>query len=466
MSVDDAESQENELLVLESIFDKRQFIRSNENVGGQFYIMIDLPNHFQVSYSIRKDGKEKISDLGEQQVPDVDGMEQTIDVNYLPPILMNFMLPSMYPSQLSPTFTLSCKWLTPLQLSTLCHGLDNLWNEQDFHSEILYEWVQYLNENTLTVLNITSPFALNVERNQQNDSRAIQDVESVDSLLEYLLDFDVKETQFQFSINYFNCNVCFEEKPGNLCVIFHQCKHVYCSNCMTDYFLIQITDGSVRSLTCPEAKCETQADPSLVKTLVDEETYEKYDRFLLQSALDCMNDIVYCPRCQTPVLKETDETMGICPSCKYSFCTLCKRCYHGISKCPVNSKELLKLREQYLAATDDEKLALEKRYGRKVLKNAVEELYSESWLSQFTQTCPSCNTKIEKIDGCNKMTCFKCTNNFCWICNKLISSSDPYAHYQNNANACYNKLFEGIVVDDLDDSDDEDGWVNLVDRLQ
>lgn len=312
----------------------------------------------------------------------------------------------------------------------------------------------------MELLEINSPFQILViprSGKVDSDTRAIQDIESVESLLQYILDYDMKEAQYQFSINYFDCNVCFCEKVGSQCVQFPKCEHVYCKQCMSEYFRIQITDGSVRALTCPEEKCETQADPNLVKSLVEGEVYEKYERFLLQSTLECMGDISYCPRCQFPVIKEKSDNMGCCPNCDYIFCVLCKRGFHGVSKCPLKSEELQKIRDEYLNGTKEEREALEQKYGRKVLQRLIEEHYSEAWVETFAKKCPSCQTVIEKIDGCNKMTCFKCKKNFCWLCGKLLATADPYMHFNEPAAGCFNKLFEGVIEFD---SDEEEEWIN------
>lgn len=76
-----------------------------------------------------------------------------------------------------------------------------------------------------------------------------------------------------------------------------------------------------------------------VKQLVDEELFARYDRLLLQSSLDLMADVVYCPRqsCGTAVMMEPDTTMGICSACQYAFCTLCKLGYHGVSHCKIRA---------------------------------------------------------------------------------------------------------------------------------
>lgn len=72
---------------------------------------------------------------------------------------------------------------------------------------------------------------------------------------------------------------------------------------------------------------------------MDEELFARYDRLLLQSTLDLMADVVYCPRksCGTAVMVEPDTTMGICSACQYAFCTLCKLGYHGVSNCKLRA---------------------------------------------------------------------------------------------------------------------------------
>ena len=361
-------------------------------------------------------------------------------------------------------------FLVLFQLTKLCKQLDNIWSDQGPGVEVLFEWMQFLVDEILSFLEISSPFllsriSLNNLREYSSDKqsylydiRARQDIASVDDLVNYLTVYDSHESIRQFNISYINCGVCFIEKLGKDCVQFQQCKHIYCAECITNYFIIQIRDGSVRSLNCPEDKCESQADPNLVKKLVPSEVYEQYDNYLLQSTLDCMEDMTYCPRktCQTAVLLEPDSrNMGRCPGCKLVFCVFCKRTYHGITNCAINNKELLILRNEYLNGNEEVRNALEKKYGKKRLQTVVDEYYTEAWMEKFSKHCPSCKTSIEKINGCNKMVCLKCKCYFCWLCGKPLSHADPYIHFSDMKSPCYNKLFLGVDIDADDWSDDE-----------
>ncbi|XP_066288072.1 E3 ubiquitin-protein ligase RNF14-like [Branchiostoma lanceolatum] len=304
------------------------------------------------------------------------------------------------------------------------------------------------NESELTVT-LVETYGEEKEREttkEVGDPRAIQDLASPSLLVPAIVEYDQERRQHMFNTTMYNCNVCFGEKLGADCIGFKGCDHVYCKECMKGYFQVQISEGNVQCLQCPEPKCESQALPSQVQELVGGELFARYDRLLLQSSLDGMADVVYCPRksCQCPVMLEPDSKMGGCTACQYTFCTLCKLAYHGVSPCRIKPDDLRKLREEYLAASDEGKKFLEKRYGRKSIKQALEETFSEEWLKKYAKECPQCGTHIQKLDGCNKMTCIKCRAYFCWLCGMLLHHSNPYGHFNKPGSKCYNLLFQGM----------------------
>ncbi|KAI8930446.1 hypothetical protein NX059_012397 [Plenodomus lindquistii] len=76
-----------------------------------------------------------------------------------------------------------------------------------------------------------------------------------------------------------------------------------------------------------------------------------------------------------------------CPHCDYQFCHACGRAWesHTLETC--------------------KKIQLEEEQARIV---ASRELGFKS--------CPNCNVQIEKVAGCDHMTCGRCQHEFCWIC--------------------------------------------------
>jgi len=465
---EDRERQENELAALESIFDdERLFIRAAEGFGGQLSVSVNFPEECSFFYPEIKTSRSQ--DEEKASTSDERANHQKLGIKHLPPIVLNFDLPPDYPSKAIPDFTLSCKWLPVQKISILCKALDEAFVEGD-GNEILYEWTTILSEQTCDILEISGSLVLEVARDNTKDGvdgRSVQDIANMAGLVSYLIDYNQSEETRLFKTSYILCGVCFNEKFGLMCVQFHQCKHVFCKQCMAEYFTVQINDGSVKALICPEGKCETQADPAMVKSLVDSELFERYDKLLLQRTLECMSDITYCPRkaCQAPVLREEDLDMARCPTCHFVFCILCHNTYHGRAKCPLSSEEMKKLRETYINGTEEEKEELIKKYGKKVFQRMIEEGYSEAWLERFSQKCPKCKAGIQKIDGCNKMTCFQCRTNFCWLCNAFLNQLNPYTHFNNPKTKCYNKLFEGIEQDFggfEDGEEDEDGWIQFL----
>ncbi|TRY69633.1 hypothetical protein DNTS_032749 [Danionella cerebrum] len=393
----DQEAKDDELLALASIYDEEEFHRTESGQEGEIHLCIELPADFRL--------------LVKGQTPS----EHT--VSSLPPLVLSFELPADYPSRTPPIFTLSSKWLTRVQITALCRRLDELW-EENYGNVILFTWIQFLKEETLDHLRIMSPLEIQSNGSQDQsqagqrqaavasgekskaqelDPRAVQEVDFKTDLLTLLLDFDGAQKEKVFNAKLFCCGICFSEKLGSDCLVFKECQHVYCKTCVKEYFEIQIKDGKVQCLHCPEPECTSMATPTQVKLLVGEEEFARYDRLLLQSSLDLMADVVYCPRssCCMAVMVEPDSTMGICPSCRYAFCTLCRRSYHGVSHCKISADELHSLRDEYLSAGDEARKFLEKRFGKRVIQRAVEESFSTDWLKSNCKQCPCCGTNIQ-----------------------------------------------------------------------
>lgn len=157
---------------------------------------------------------------------------------------------------------------------------------------VLFAWMQFLKEETLGYLNVTSPYEPKIceQGQKQNrahkeeacgavasaaaaqeealDPRAIQDVESQSSLMREILDFDQAQREKRFNSQMYLCDICFSEKLGSECMHFVDCSHVYCKACLKDYFEIQIRDGQVHCLNCPGSECSSVATPAQV-TLCD-----------------------------------------------------------------------------------------------------------------------------------------------------------------------------------------------------
>ncbi|XP_071445338.1 E3 ubiquitin-protein ligase RNF14-like [Hetaerina americana] len=295
-----------------------------------------------------------------------------------------------------------------------------------------------------------------------NDPRAVVEISRGTSLVSILKEYNEQQAKALFDKEIISCQICFQEKLGQHCAKFDSCGHVFCKECVTEYFEVQIKDGNVHCVNCPDHECNHQALPSLVKDLVSPELFAKYDSVLLSSTLDTLTDIIYCPRtsCQYPVTLEAGENMAQCPSCRYVFCVYCRMVYHGVAPCQFKSAMQRKLVVQYQNADGEERTHLEQKYGKKQIQNLVDACMSESWITDNSQKCPTCHVAIEKSQGCNKMVCWKCNTMFCWLCQTRLNPDAPYLHFNSPGSPCYNLLFQGVQEEE---NDNEDWYLEYVD---
>jgi E3 ubiquitin-protein ligase RNF14 len=74
------------------------------------------------------------------------------------------------------------------------------------------------------------------------------------------------------------------------------------------------------------------------------------------------------------------------------------------------------------------------------------------YIKETSKQCPNCKSWMQKLDGCNKMVCSKCTCYFCWLCSKILSRNDPYSHFNQTQSSCFEKLFEGAWSNNGDEN--------------
>ncbi|KAF7407221.1 hypothetical protein HZH66_001758 [Vespula vulgaris] len=501
----DSEKQKDEITALESIYNKEEFSYYNEDKLYQcnFKIFINLPVGYYFTYSDNR--------YREQPA-------EKVEISHLPPLSLYVTLSENYPSNSPPMFTLCTSWLCQAPLSKLCRKLDSLWEENKGQEILFvwigflqHETLQFLNiEQCISMNYIYTSYKIALEKAQnfqkhieeQSSQKHLEEHEAIETIakdtsskrsssnknsekelqrqrykerkpkkidkrafsdcpfgknpIQFLIDYNEKRNHIEFNKSLYTCKICFTDKLGEHCIKFLPCSHIFCKNCISDYLEIKIKDGSVQNISCPEEKCTSEATPGQIKDLVSPEMFAKYDSILLNVTLDTMSDIIYCPRrhCQYPVSRDLNEEMANCPACQYVFCVYCKMVYHGIEPCKVNSAEKQQLVKEYQAASDNTRLQMETKYGKRQLQMLVENTMSENWIDVNSRHCPRCNAAIEKSDGCNKMTCWKCNTYFCWLCGRKLNSQTPYLHFRDPGSQCFNMLYHGLIPNEDDEEDD------------
>lgn len=119
--------------------------------------------------------------------------------------------------------------------------------------------------------------------------------------------------------------------------------------------------------------------------ILADNSYIKYLKFRRAQQVQVDPNLFYCttPNCEEVLhVNEAVKNLVTCNSCKKKTCSKCKMPNHGKTSCEKNPENQLK-----------------------------------KWAGSVKiHSCPNCNTKIEKNEGCPHMNCLVCNYSWCWTC--------------------------------------------------
>ena len=215
------------------------------------------------------------------------------------------------------------------------------------------------------------------------------------------------------------CPICFDDaiEPIRISSAV-ECQHVYCTTCLRQY-ISSTADTHRFPVTCvgmkingdgTEALCDSRLDFAIAKaTLAPLE----FDNILNTSFTSYIrrhpNEFYFCPtaNCNTVYRPPTVANSGhvlTCVNCLLDICMSCNVEAHDGITCAEYMKSIQR----------DE--SVEKEFDEWKRKNGV-------------QACPRCKADIEKISGCNHITCGNCKVHICWKCLMMFDqSAEVYAH--------------------------------------
>lgn len=223
------------------------------------------------------------------------------------------------------------------------------------------------------------------------------------------------------------CHICARELPASSFITL-KCEHRFCVDCIQQFIEFLISEGRVGDeIAC--ALCQKDIDPLIILDLLDEETKNKYNSFLISKlTLGPGEILVKCigrpgRNCEYCIIVSIDRDEFECPECKIKFCPKCKLDVHPKLTC-------------------EQKKAIESKEN-----SEFKELIENGTM----KICPWCAAQIIKDNGCKYMTCKseKCNGkrSFCWDCNKKLESKHE-AHscvskeiFSNRLKAFFKKIF-------------------------
>ena len=362
---------------------------------------------------------------------DGDGLVHLVT---LPPITLRLRLPAAYPSRAAPVFGLRCSWLSDEQLEALCVGLDRLCSDSP-NAPVVCECVEWIRSEAVAQLPPGTLHPIRLPSADAADAASSADAApSLEALrlrgarwprtdsevASAILIHVAERARVVWRESLHACGICLEQKAATDCTRFFRCNHTFCKECTRGYMESLMEQGAATAICCPEVGCRLQLTPPEVQSLLPADLYTKYEAMTLQTSLDAMADVVWCPRCEYPAFLADGEggQLACCGECGFAFCVECRLAWHGLAPCA-------NLATRWRNADESGRDALRAKYGARVL----EEVESAEWVLENTKRCPNCTTTTEKNGGCNHITCAKCSFEWCWLCGcKYVDG-----HFKNGA---------------------------------
>jgi E3 ubiquitin-protein ligase RNF14 len=396
-------------------------------------------------------------------------------LSHLPPLLLEIIIHEDYPAKRAPTFrlTTSPQWLPTKVLKGLEDEGHTLWADYG-GMPMLFAYISFLEERAQMAF-------------QDSESSSAGPVELPDSMKTVMIDLDDRLELEAFHKESYVCGVCLDPKKGSQCYRLRNCRHVFCIECLQDYFNSCIEEGNTHQITCLDPDCGKTGDPQhdrmikprlispkeLLRIPLTLDTVTRYVRIKRKKKLESDRELVWCPRtwCQgvertekypkpgdisqmddedlnddddgdenendtstnpPPVLTEEEEyklLLARGAAGAEGRVAVCEDCHFAF--CRVCSR-----------AWHGDHVRCVHRDQAEISK---EERMSMDYIQANAKPCPTCNAPVQKTHGCNKMRCLNCKSHFCYLCGNWLPVDMAYKHFNDRRSGCYGKLFEGLL---------------------
>jgi hypothetical protein len=198
------------------------------------------------------------------------------------------------------------------------------------------------------------------------------------------------------------CSVCWTEADSSVRV---KCGHVYCQDCFENSCAALSTSGANSLFLChgDEGRCNKAISLEDLHANLPSVAFEDLlERSFMSTVQGTPNKLHFCPTPDCGYIYRTTKSAGThtCSNCLQRTCSLCHE-PHVEMTCA----EYKDIKSGGYAAFEK----LKKEVGIK--------------------DCPECKTPLEKISGCNHITCVGCKAHICWVCMMTFPSGElVYAH--------------------------------------
>ena len=236
-----------------------------------------------------------------------------------------------------------------------------------------------------------------------------------------------------------SCLICFDDLPGISCK-GNDCSNMYCSGCIE-----RLVFFCEREKISPKCECGELIFETEIKKLKKPEVLDIYRRLvfngLIDDNIDLLNDAERSIELIKKIRHDRNEfimsTFSYCIKNTIDFChkqklqkikrpqvslkeeTMQKKCFK------LTCKGLLKSDKSNLVCDLCETLFCSKCEKTNKKNHSCDKNDVDNVEYMKTNTvCPKCNIPVEKISGCNDITCAICKTNFCYRTGEVITSGN------------------------------------------
>ncbi|KAH9097801.1 hypothetical protein Ae201684P_001276 [Aphanomyces euteiches] len=169
-----------------------------------------------------------------------------------------------------------------------------------------------------------------------------------------------------------------------------RCGHVLCIGCLRSWIRSKLDDHT-RAIECVHPYCTRVVRPCHVARILEPTWTEQWSHLVTLASTE--GSSVYCPNptCSEllQVPPERVPPLATCPLCFTDLCVVCRALWHGLLDCET--------------------------YKRRVVDEENSRLLGETAQLHGWKACPACTIFVEKVSGCNHMSC-RCGQEFCYNC--------------------------------------------------
>ena len=318
--------------------------------------------------------------------------------------------------------------------------------QQIYHHDCLKKQARLLSrgldeqelKEKLSCLNCKNPISYKIIKECYNEKelKAIQEEELNLKFIEELDKKEKEENKLAAANKTETCSICGEDKVVEKFFITLGCNHRFCKECLQGYVNSKINDSQLtdKDLVCPNGTCKYAISHQILEYILEKDKLEQLDNFVLQHVQSNMigaDEIALrCPKAECIYFFVMDKDANIthhkCEVCGLEFCVKGCREAHKGKTCEEHKAHLAELRRQEeerrleeIRKIEEEAKRLEemKKFNEwKEMNDKAEENFNLLVAKEKLRICPKCNVWVQKVSGCNHITCNRCKAQFCYMC--------------------------------------------------